>query len=69
MSRVTPTAGPVPDKERARAGLCSDCRNMRRVESDRGSIFYMCDLSSTDPRFAKYPRLPVVECSGYEKRP
>ena len=59
----------MPENERARAGLCADCRNMRRVESDRGSIFYMCDLAASDPRFAKYPRLPVIECSGYEKNP
>lgn len=52
--------------ERERAGLCADCRNVRRVQSDRGSVFYLCNLSSLDPRFAKYPRLPVRQCSGYE---
>jgi hypothetical protein len=25
-------------------------------------------LSRTDPRFPKYPRLPVLACSGYEPR-
>ena len=37
----------------------------RRIESDRGSIFLMCKLSFEDSRFVKYPRLPVVICSGY----
>jgi len=28
----------------------------------------MCLRSKTDERFPKYPRLPVRECPGYEKR-
>jgi hypothetical protein len=51
--------------ERDRAGLCAACRHARRIESDRGSVFYQCGLSATDPQFPKYPRLPVVRCSGY----
>jgi hypothetical protein len=47
-------------------GLCADCRFMRRIESDRGSTFYLCERSATDARFPKYPRLPVVQCVGYE---
>jgi hypothetical protein len=50
---------------RETAGLCVDCINMRRVESSRGSIFVLCDLSRDDPRFLKYPRLPVLACEGY----
>ncbi len=51
--------------EDRRAGLCATCVNMRRVESDRGSMFYGCALADTDPRFPKYPRLPVLQCDGY----
>jgi hypothetical protein len=40
--------------------------HMLRVTSDRGSVFYLCQLSKTDPSFPKYPRLPVLECRGYE---
>jgi len=47
-------------------GLCADCRFMRRIESDRGSTFYLCERSVSDPKFSKYPRLPVLQCSGYE---
>ena len=50
-------------------GLCSDCAHARRVTSERGSMFLQCQLSFTDPRFAKYPRLPVLTCSGYERTP
>jgi hypothetical protein len=39
---------------------------MREIHSDRGSTFYMCQLSATDARFPKYPRLPVLQCLGYE---
>ena len=50
---------------RETAGLCMDCTNMRRVESSRGSVFVLCELSRHDPRFLKYPRLPVLACEGY----
>jgi len=51
------------------AGLCGDCRHSRRVRSAHGSVFFLCQLSLTDPRFPKYPRLPVLSCDGYEKKP
>lgn len=51
-----------------RAGLCYFCRHSRRTENDRGSVFYLCALSRTDSRFAKYPQLPVVHCLGYARR-
>ena len=48
-------------------GLCSDCTHARRIRSDRASTFLQCLLSFTDQRFEKYPRLPVLNCSGYRK--
>jgi hypothetical protein len=53
------------DLQRARIGLCADCTHARRIESARGSEFYFCGLSATDENFPKYPRLPVLQCSGY----
>jgi hypothetical protein len=50
-----------------RVGLCADCVHSDVVESGRGSRFYRCRLSETDPRFARYPRLPVLACAGYEE--
>ena len=47
-------------------GLCSHCLQVREIHSDRGSTFYMCQLSDTDARFPKYPRLPVLQCLGYQ---
>jgi hypothetical protein len=54
-------------KTRRDVGLCTDCRFMRRIETDRGSIFYLCERSATDATFPKYPRLPVLLCAGYER--
>lgn len=52
-----------------RLGLCADCRFRRIITSDRGSHFYQCQRSLTDPTFPKYPRLPVLQCRGYEQLP
>jgi hypothetical protein len=50
-------------------GLCDSCRHQRLVRTGRGSVFTMCLKSREDPDFPKYPRVPVRECSGYERRP
>jgi hypothetical protein len=55
--------------ERRRVGLCLTCRFSRVIVSDRGSRFYFCERSKTDPRFPKYPPLPVVACAGFEPPP
>jgi len=47
-------------------GLCQTCCNVRVVNSGRGSTFYLCRLAERDPRFPKYPRLPMLACDGYE---
>jgi hypothetical protein len=56
------------EKPRVTPGLCGDCRHARRIESDRKSVFVRCQLALSDSRFAKYPRLPVTRCAGYEKK-
>lgn len=53
-------------KQSTSVGLCEKCKFVRRMESDRGSVFYMCQRSLTDASFPKYPRLPVVQCRGYD---
>ena len=52
--------------ERRSIGLCSDCRHMKQIVSERGRIFYMCGRGLKEPEFPKYPRLPVLMCAGYE---
>lgn len=48
------------------AGLCSSCQHAQTITSDRGSTFVWCGLSKSDPRYPKYPRLPVVACAGWK---
>jgi hypothetical protein len=61
----------MPDTGRASPspGLCGTCVHARILHSDRGAGFYRCALSDTDPRYARYPRLPVVRCEGYDQTP
>lgn len=49
------------------AGLCADCRYARRVPNRRGSTFLLCGRAADDPRFARYPPLPVLNCAGYAR--
>ena len=48
-------------------GLCATCRHARRIVSDRGSRFWLCRRSETDPAFPRYPALPVLACTGFER--
>ena len=50
-------------------GLCDTCVACRIIRSDRGSTFYLCERSLTDAAYPKYPRLPVLQCPGYEPKP
>ena len=45
-------------------GLCASCEQARVIRGAR-SQFWMCRLAESDPRFPRYPRLPVITCSGY----
>ena len=47
------------------AGLCDRCAHQKLIRNTRGSTFSMCERSKADPRFPKYPRLPVLTCSGF----
>jgi hypothetical protein len=58
-----------PAREPPHAGLCASCVHAAIIRSSRGAVFYMCQLSKTDPRFARYPRLPVIDCAGYARNP
>lgn len=49
-------------------GLCGECRHVRIVASRRGSRFYLCERSREDDSYPRYPRLPVVQCPGFERR-
>jgi hypothetical protein len=47
-------------------GLCARCTHARHVRSAKGSDFWLCRRSETEPeRYPKYPRLPVHACAGF----
>jgi len=48
-------------------GLCTACRFAREVRSAKDRIYILCEQSLTDPRFAKYPAIPVEHCEGYQQ--
>lgn len=47
-------------------GLCGDCRHARTLPATGGRAYVQCRLSEADPRYPKWPRLPVLACGGYE---
>jgi hypothetical protein len=49
------------------AGLCVTCRFAKKIANKRGSLFIQCEYAKIDDRFPKYPRLPVLSCSAYQK--
>jgi len=51
------------------SGLCATCRHAQQITSARLSTFVRCGLSATDPRFPKYPQLPVARCEGFRPAP
>jgi hypothetical protein len=57
------------DDAPARVGLCATCAHVQIVTSSKRTTFYLCKRSDTDPRFRRYPALPVVVCAGYEAKP
>lgn len=50
-------------------GLCGLCRHRREIQSRRGSTFLLCERSREDPRYPRYPPLPVFRCVGFEAGP
>jgi hypothetical protein len=49
-------------------GLCAVCRHLLLLTSPR-SVFVRCALAVSDPRFPRYPALPVLACPGFTPDP
>jgi hypothetical protein len=47
-------------------GLCATCRHARWIENRRGSRFLLCGRAASDPRYPRYPPLPVLRCLGHQ---
>src|SRR5882724_7257196 len=50
----------------ASAGLCATCVH-REIKASARSVFLRCRLADVDPRFLRYPPLPVWACPGWER--
>ena len=51
----------------ASVGLCARCAFAALQQSGRGSRFWRCRRAEEDPRFPRYPPLPVLRCPGFEE--
>jgi hypothetical protein len=40
---------------------------VRKIESAKGSVFWMCELSKKDERFPRYPVQPRMACPGFQR--
>jgi len=49
-------------------GLCGHCVHCQVIDGVR-SRFYLCRLAAIDPRFRRYPSLPVIACPGHQEGP
>ncbi|MFA6240297.1 MAG: hypothetical protein WC655_05185 [Candidatus Hydrogenedentales bacterium] len=48
-------------------GLCRSCVYARRIAPPgRTKAYWRCGMSDKDAGYAKYPRLPVMKCGGYD---
>src|ERR1039457_1625720 len=52
----------------AEPGLCGACRHAKLNETQRGSAYLRCTRAAWDIALSRYPRLPVTQCEGFERR-
>jgi len=50
-------------------GLCGSCRHAKGNLTRRGTAYLRCLRAEWDDRLVRYPRLPVLECPGFEPVP
>lgn len=54
--------------ERVPAGRCRSCLYARVVPAKANDAYYFCERSVDDPRYARYPHLPMLTCDGHAYR-
>ena len=57
-----------PGTERVAAGGCVSCVYARLIRAKANDVYYFCERSVNDPRYARYPRLPMLTCEGHTDR-
>jgi hypothetical protein len=48
-------------------GLCRACRHAKLNETRRGTVYLRCTRAEWDTTLARYPRLPVTGCAGFDQ--
>lgn len=70
MSRPTFDADAPPSaQEIYGAGCCEHCEHSHVQRGTNDKRFWRCRLSEDDPRFPRYPPLPVIRCVGFRHAP
>jgi hypothetical protein len=46
-------------------GLCGTCVHALVRPTRRGTVYLRCGYASVDPRYPRYPTLPVRRCPAY----
>ena len=49
-------------------GLCRACEHAKLNQTRRGTAYLRCTRAEWDAALVRYPRLPVTECTGFERR-
>jgi hypothetical protein len=52
----------------AEPGLCRACRHAKLNQTRRGTAYLRCTRAAWDTALARYPRLPVTQCAGFQRR-
>jgi hypothetical protein len=52
----------------AEPGLCEACKHAKLNETRRGTAYLRCTRAAWDTTLPRYPRLPVTQCAGFERR-
>lgn len=52
----------------AAPGLCGACVHAKLNQTRRGTAYLRCTRAEWDTALVRYPRLPVTECAGFERR-
>jgi hypothetical protein len=50
----------------AEPGLCAACQHAKLNETRRGTVYLRCLRAGWDSRLPRYPRLPVLQCVGFD---
>jgi hypothetical protein len=61
-----PTSDAWP-KLGAAPGLCATCTHAKLNETHRGTVYLRCTRAVWDETLPRYPRLPVTDCTGYDR--